>query len=518
MLTKLKVNNSLSLFIFSTLILGTPFMDFYLSNINRLDIYKTFELIKVYSACLIAIIFFSFTINLFFKKKILNITLFFSFCFYLFFYHYDLKNLIPIVKLNSEIAFIIIFSISLISLYLFKFKNFINTLKIYFLITVIINLFLIISINFSKNKEKEDNKFNKSIISYDVGKINEQNNMYLIILDEATSLENFEKNYKAKIKNDYLKKVNSQGYTYIPNSKSSYNQTELTFTSYFYLDYFLDENSKSYKDTKNFYPQMLRYKYDELPLIKLLNRNNYNFYFFGNTRNKCNIKIITCYNKKNIKNNFFDNEISEIFFIKSPFFAIYNKVKEKVKRGLKIKTWKNDYINNDAIVKFISSTNASIPKNSFFLIHNYYPHAPFVYDENCKEKGQKNIVTEKNAHQAGNNIGYYENYICALKKTLEIISYLDKHDPDAVVIIQADHGHYFSKKKLIKEKMEIFNLVKFPDHCKNFKNNQIDNVNAVRSLLKCGLNLNIELLKQKSFWGPYSTKDKEWGKLNKIIY
>ena len=60
----------------------------------------------------------------------------------------------------------------------------------------------------------------------------------------------------------------------------------------------------------------------------------------------------------------------------------------------------------------------------------------------------------KNTNQAEKSYGYYENYLCALK-TLEIINYIDKHDPDAVVVIQADHGHYLKKIKILKKKWKF---------------------------------------------------------------
>ena len=39
------------------------------------------------------------------------------------------------------------------------------------------------------------------------------------------------------------------------------------------------------------------------------------------------------------------------------------------------------------------------------------------------------ILTEKNAHKSNKSLGYYENYLCSLKKTLKIIDYLNENDP-----------------------------------------------------------------------------------------
>ena len=97
-------------------------------------------------------------------------------------------------------------------------------------------------------------------------------------------MELFENYFNVSIKDEILNEFKKYDYEYVSGSKSSYNQTELTFTSMLYLNYFLDHESEKYKNTKNFYPQNLRINYDEMPLIQLLNSINYKFYFVGNTR------------------------------------------------------------------------------------------------------------------------------------------------------------------------------------------------------------------------------------------
>ena len=64
--------------------------------------------------------------------------------------------------------------------------------------------------------------------------------------------------------------------------------------------------------------------------------------------------------------------------------------------------------------------------------------------------------------------------------------------------------------------MEIFNLVKEPNQCKTLLNEEIDNVNAARLLLRCGLNIDIKILNKESYWTPYSTRDKNWGRINRL--
>ena len=472
-------------------------------------------MLKIFILTLITIFISNLILSIINKIKFKKNLLFLSLCFYLLFYHLSLKTFLPLSVYSSEVALIIILICFIIIWYLLKFEKFKKIISIYFIFLFLVNFSFVIKEKFFFFNNIDKNEFTNNDFFAEKLNNQKQRNMYLIILDEATSLDLFEKNYSNFNKNKFLNLIDKEKYTYIQDSYSSYNTTEMTFASFFYLDYFLNEKSPKFKDTAKFYPQMLRYNFNDLPLIKVLNKYQYNFYLIGNTRNKCEVKAETCLNKTQSKTKIINNELAEIFFLKSPLYAIYNKVSEKVRRSLKIKTFNKNYKNNDAISKFINFTKGTIPEKSFFLIHNFYPHAPYIYDENCNEKKGDQVITTRNTNQIEKSFGYYENYLCALKKTLKIISYIDKHDPDAVVVIQADHGHYFNKN--IKDKMKIFNLVKKPSDCKILLNEKIDNVNAARLLLRCGLNLNIKILDKESYWTPYSTKDNNWGEIKRIF-
>ena len=166
------------------------------------------------------------------------------------------------------------------------------------------------------------------------------------------------------------------------------------------------------------------------------------------------------------------------------------------------------------LLKSVRATND--PKNSFFLIHNLYPHAPYIYNKDCSQKKiQREIITTYNTNKVDTSRGYFENYLCSLKKTLQFIKYLEQNDKDAIVIFQGDHGKYFEKHNKV-EKMEIFNVVKKSSTCNNEISSEIDNVNAVRYLIDCATKIKINLKEKESFWGPYRQTDKGWGKLFKI--
>lgn len=513
------IKNKKDIFFYIFLFLN-PFLIFLNQNINKFNLNK----FLIFSQIILFFLFCFLILSLIFfyllKKKtsfskiflILLIINFFSF------FHHDLKMIIPAGNFSSELALILIILLSFLFVFKINKKSIFN--HILFFITFL-NFFYYFSMIIIKTPSVLFSEIIKDInLTYEVQDVENNRNIYLIINDEATSLELFEKYYNIEIKNKFLDEFKKYNYEYVSNSKSSYNQTELTFTSMFYLDYFLDEKSKRYKNTKNFYPQNLRIGYDEMPLIKLLNSINYKFYFIGNTRGNCKTFV-----KRNclVKEESFSNllkqhkSILEVLVLRSPYIPIYAKINEKIKRSLKIPLYSNNYNENDAIEKFINNVDTSnYPKNSFFLIHNLYPHAPYVYNEDCSQKKiKKEIITTNNTNKVDVSKGYFQNYICSLKKTLQFIKYLEKYDKDAIVIFQGDHGKYFEKGNKL-EKMKIFNLVKKNNSCSNRISNEIDNVNAIRYLIDCATNIKMNLIEKKSFWGPYLQTDKRWGKLLKI--
>ena len=139
------------------------------------------------------------------------------------------------------------------------------------------------------------------------------------------------------------------------------------------------------------------------------------------------------------------------------------------------------------------------------------PHRPFNYKANCDFTINP---AEKN---------YKNAYKCSLKKISQFIKQIKILDPNAVVIIQGDHGWNLGKEDnlfyISKDIFNIFNAIYAPEKCldKNFKS--IDNVNSLRIALACASNSKLELIERKSFYGYYSddlhNKDK-FGKVFEI--
>ena len=207
--------------------------------------------------------------------------------------------------------------------------------------------------------------------------------------------------------------------------------------------------------------------------------------------------------EKNLFSRFINYYVIENFLAKSPSVAFMNKI------------YPNYFLNrmfyeNNAIEKFLQQINYYdfSKKPHFFLIHHMIPHPPYIYDKNCNLKDSRKIINE----------GYKLNYLCAMESVLKFMTYIEKYDPDSVVIIQGDHGYTFDqnnklyegdrkiymKEMILKDRnkmlntYKIFNSIKINKECEKYISNELDGVNAIRLSISCAANKKVELIKKET--------------------
>ena len=95
------------------------------------------------------------------------------------------------------------------------------------------------------------------------------------------------------------------------------------------------------------------------------------------------------------------------------------------------------------------SIKEDFKEKRFIFIHHYGSHTPYSRDENCNKKKYPDDDFE----------GYKNAYRCTLKEIKDFINFLNKNDPNSLVIMQADHGYKAPEKKLIKHSAPIINLI-----------------------------------------------------------
>lgn len=390
------------------------------------------------------------------------------------------------------------------------------------------NLFFLIKNNFfdkeliNKNTLTPTSLFsNKEIEKIRTNKDNK--NIYFIIMDGMASLEQYEfllreANFFSDKTQKYIKDNRQfflkKNFTYIEDSYSTFNDTHHTLGSIMNLKPLeLNKlNKKSLKYQNLLYPAVLtknKFEINNFPnLIEDLYKIDYDFKWLGY---KLNCKFVNpnlCYdyeNKKSYKNKSIINfYILKSFLINTPTLELYGFFRNKLKIDItlpdreKIKLNEKNDLNsrNEVLSEFILNVKKYQKNNInyFYFIHNILPSDPFIFDEDCNKKNHVKDDGDMNIYLKN----YSKNYKCALKKIKEFIEFIDLHDPDAIVVFQADHGEKITLNRN-NNKYKIFNLIKVPNLCKKYLTNEIDSVNAVRLSINCATGTKVKLLKRKIY-------------------
>ena len=543
-MNKILKSNLSNKIILTFIIITIPFLEFININFHKIDfvVYKQlFIYFVIVSFGLYTVIFSSY----FFSKnaiktKILSLTL--SFSFWILFKYELLRSLFIFINdferkyyfLQSLSAFILLALIIFI-FYIFIKKSeknqiFLKFFYYFMIIQLIINVLSIcLSINknyFFSYKENEyslseENFFSlKEIQTIKKNKTNR--NIYFIIMDGMTSLEQYEKVLKKnEIFSDKDKNIidkskvffKDKNFRYIENSFSTFRDTHHTIGSILHLNPLnishLDKTSIKYQVM--LYPSVLSKNNFEIKnypnLIRNLYKINYTFKWVGYKLDCRFVNPDLCYEvehkqyqRKKILINYY---ILKSFLINTPVLDAYSFLRKNLNFRVNLpdrdKVENNKFTDlnskNEVLSKFIKNIHKfkNPDKSYFYLIHNLLPTDPFIFTEDCEKKDH---IDETNIKLIANN--YNQNYRCALKKIKEFIEFVNSYDPSAIIIFQADHGLKINNEKTI-DKHRIFNLIKVPKTCKKYLSNEIDSVNAARLAISCATNSKVKLLKRNIY-------------------
>ena len=496
-------------FIASFLIFYLPILIFFKPyNLKQLGDFDIKYIIISHTLLFILIIIFSLLLKLLFKsfENYKKINLIFLFCFFSylqFFYKPSIE-----LFMDDGIIYFLLFEliVLIIILFIYKFQNyFVNLTLIFSLIlsfyygSTIINFY----VDQSFQKDNINNNIPKFEINDDVIKISEtieKKNIYFFLFDGMMSLENAS-NLNIISEDDSIQKLNNLGIKYIPDSFSNYKDSYLTIASIFNLNYPIMDGDEPYIDRNTFFPNMLSQSND-VNLLNYLTEQNVNFYWGGNTNDPC-LAVYT--NINCISGNIYNNIILVLlkFYVNTPIYKTYYKFKKNAPDRF--------YPSDDLIRKFdLSKSN----KNKFIFIHNFSPRAPYFFEKNCSRNPEFSFSKIDNKVKDG----YKKNYLCAFKKIELILEYLKNNDPDAIIIIQSDHGwsndldEILSDEDKIIYRAKIFNAVKAPEKCFTNFGLPKSNINSIRFALNCALGYNFKKVEDFHFIS-FDEKNENYGKV-----
>ena len=500
---------------------------------NILDVnFLTHLLTPIYFSLILLLItlFLTYLLNLFFnEKRILFLLTFIGFFFYFQFYWLQITYFFEYILGGQALIFyktislLIILSVSVFLACLCLKKKFFRFPLVISFLVVCSQLILISSDfrvylksdseNLSLDTSTLQEEQKKTSMSNNGESITSKNNAYYIVIDSLASLNFIEKQEELNSEpyKDFIRKITGDGYFHLSQSNSSYSFTHLTFTSIFNLDYF--DIEWTHKNRFKFYPNFLYKKGDPPKLVKELDGINYDFYLSGNGQwancKKSKIIHAKCLNKPS-ENKFFSMIMNDGFvtFIRNSLFIPLE--------GILVSRFNIRYFQPfDGIENFLGSNNSILNPNSssFYLIHNLSPHTPYL-DSSCKFNSLANLSEDKKNFFS--LIPYYHSVKCVLNDLTKLLDIINEQDPDAIVVIQGDHGTTFTisqnewsnnslliEKSELQQRFSIFNAIKVPRHCDQPKSLKLGNVETIQIVMACLKNEKAKEPKNLSYVGSW---------------
>jgi len=369
--------------------------------------------------------------------------------------------------------------------------------------------------------KSEEGKVRPSFFGDKISK--QTQNIYYIILDEQSSFDGLNKLYGFDNLGfgELEKEFSELNFHHIKAARSSYNLTYLTLASIFDMEYSATERTNKYKNRNAMFPSMMG---EHNNLTKLLGENGFSFNWTGNDWGPCRAREwIQCKGKTSPH-----LYTQQVFYEFIPALSDFEHIKEKIKNRLIEKLNESSIVESNTpktrqIRQFLEEFEYQPNKRSFNFIHEYAPHSPYRYNADCtklKKTSDTGDISKAEIDQSN----YLKTSFCALRSALAASKKIASEDPNAIIVIQGDHGANLElgegstdalwkmrledvspENDMVALRMGIVNLIRVPEYCNKFTDSALDNVQSVRLAVSCGFGLEPILGKVRSFWAVYET-------------
>lgn len=253
-------------------------------------------------------------------------------------------------------------------------------------------------------------------------------NVYYLVLDEYGGTANLDYFYKYD-NSKFLNSLESKGFS---NSDTSYNYEGIytkeilpNILNFEYVAHPGDDKDQNGKYLKN--PAMYRF-FEEMGYdINVINHQN----FIDSDSDECRELFGSA--KKNLKTNPFG---IERYIYENSFLKSLQRFAPKIKALSNYDGYRKEV--NKAFDIFAHSYDYSKDKPTFTIAYLMVPHRPFVFDENGK------AIDYKDARDWTKKDVYINQLKYINKKVDAAVDNIIKNDPNAVIVIQSDHGARYS--------------------------------------------------------------------------
>ena len=145
----------------------------------------------------------------------------------------------------------------------------------------------------------------------------------------------------------------------------------------------------------------------------------------------------------------------------------------------------------ETLRRALFSLDALYSHQPFFLfVHSLSSRPPFSKTADCRDRVSRDTPTEWSDKK-----GYLDAILCTNLQLLQLVDAIVARDPEAIIIVQADHGSLFSwslddpntewTQDMSDERFPVLLAIRAPKDCKAWITPTLSNVNTMGLIAGC---------------------------------
>lgn len=169
-------------------------------------------------------------------------------------------------------------------------------------------------------------------------------------------------------------------------------------------------------------------------------------------------------------------------------------------------------------------SNVPLEESVFYFIHSNPPHPPFYLTEQCVDgpiSATDALEGDQDMKQA-----YTLSVDCAGRGAIRFIDHVLARDPDAVIVLQSDHGSSLTvdwsalatewTTDQLEERLAALSAIRAPERCNKLVADMKSSINTFRVVFGCLENRDPELLKDRYFVNTYENVS-DFGRVREVF-
>lgn len=294
---------------------------------------------------------------------------------------------------------------------------------------------------------------------------------------------------------EFYAQMEQRGFKDMSTEKSNYLRTMYSLAGIFLLDYPVTDDPKLPHDDGRLYPDLFNAA-QAPPLIARLNADGYTTFHSATTWGGCALRYLVCLGAPFVLDT---NYLLKSFLAPTPFAQEIEMLGEE----------------SDDAIRSVQTRMPMLLDHSqpfFIFAHDLAAHPPFRRVAGCKRSAEPG---EGSMSWDDDRRGAYASAIkCLNTRLVDMVDNIVRHDPNAMIVLQADHGSAFSMKwdqpmstwslDSIRERRSYLNLVRAPADCQQWMQHPLGQINTARLVVGCVEGRAPEYLPERGYMTTYS--------------